>query len=72
MQFDKPYYAFVAGEVSPELFARTDLAKFDLGVAKAKNFFVDYRGGMVSRPGTEYNTSRQCSFYRHCARVRHW
>tara|TARA_R110000868_G_scaffold307378_2_gene568852 strand:- start:19135 stop:21927 length:2793 start_codon:yes stop_codon:yes gene_type:complete len=54
MQFDKPYYAFVAGEVSPELFARTDLAKFDLGVAKAKNFFVDYRGGMVSRPGTEY------------------
>lgn len=47
-------YAFIAGEVSPKLFARTDLEKYDLGVAEAYNFFVDYRGGLSSRPGSVF------------------
>lgn len=47
-------FAFIAGELSPTLFGRTDLTKFDLGMAEAKNFFVDYRGGLSSRPGTRF------------------
>ena len=47
-------YAFVAGEMSPTLFARTDLQKYDLGVSQAYNWFVDYRGGLSTRPGLEY------------------
>lgn len=48
------YSAFTAGEVSEEFFARTDLARFNYGAAKAENFFVDYRGGLISRHGYEY------------------
>lgn len=44
-------YAFVAGEISPTLFSRSDLEKYDLAVAQAENWFVDYRGGMSTRPG---------------------
>lgn len=47
-------YAFVAGEVSPSLYGRTDLTKYDFGMALAKNWFVDYRGGLSTRAGTEY------------------
>ena len=54
MSADIVKYAFVAGEISPTLFGRTDLTKYDLGLAKAMNFFVDFRGGLSSRPGTEF------------------
>lgn len=54
MSNDVVKYAFIAGEVSPTLFGRTDLTKFDLGMAEAKNFFVDYRGGLSSCPGTQF------------------
>lgn len=47
-------YAFVAGEVSPTLYGRTDLTKYDFGMALAKNWFVDYRGGLSTRAGTEF------------------
>lgn len=50
----RPQYAFVAGELSPDVYGRPDLAKFDLGLALARNYFVNYRGGVVSRPGTQY------------------
>lgn len=50
----KTISAFVAGEVSPKFYARTDLSKYDLGVKKALNFFVDYKGGLSNRPGTEF------------------
>ena len=53
MTFAKPQYAFSSGEFSPTLYARTDLEKYDLGAAKIYNFFVDYRGGVSSRPGNE-------------------
>lgn len=47
-------YAFIAGELSPTLFGRSDLTKYDLGLALAYNWFVDYRGGISTRPGTEF------------------
>lgn len=47
-------YAFIAGELSPTLYGRGDLTKYDLGMAEAYNFFVDYRGGLSSRPGFEF------------------
>jgi hypothetical protein len=46
--------SFSGGEWSPNLYARVDLAKFHSAVALATNFFVDYRGGISTRPGTAY------------------
>lgn len=46
--------SFAGGEVSPLLYGRVDLAKFHTAVSLARNFFVDYRGGLTSRAGTEY------------------
>ncbi len=47
-------YSFSAGEVSPTLYGRADLSNYQNGAAKALNFFVDYRGGLSSRPGTRF------------------
>lgn len=47
-------YGFIAGELSPTLYGRTDLTAYDMGVAEGHNFFVDYRGGLSSRPGFEF------------------
>jgi hypothetical protein len=52
-------FAFIAGELSPTLWGRGDLTKYDLGMAEAYNFFVDYRGGLSSRPGFQF-----CEFIR--------
>lgn len=46
--------SFAAGELSPQLYARVDLDKFQVGAALLRNFFVDYRGGVSNRPGTQY------------------
>jgi hypothetical protein len=46
--------SFAAGELSPSLFARVDLAKWHSGAALLENFFVDYRGGVTNRAGTKY------------------
>lgn len=46
--------SFAAGELSPTLFARVDLAKYRIGLSECYNFFVDYRGGVSNRPGTIY------------------
>lgn len=43
--------AFIAGEVSPSLWGRVDLARFHIGASTMRNFFVDYRGGASTRPG---------------------
>jgi hypothetical protein len=43
-----------SGEWSPKLFARVDLQKYKSGAALLENFFVDYRGGASTRPGTKY------------------
>jgi hypothetical protein len=47
-------FAFVAGEISPNYHARSDLEKFDLALSEVKNWFVDYRGGLSTRSGTEF------------------
>ena len=54
MSNDIVKFAFIAGEISPTLYGRTDLTKYDLAVAEGLNFFVDYRGGLSSRPGTQF------------------
>lgn len=46
--------SFNSGEWSPKLYARVDLAKYRSGAAKLENWFVDYRGGASTRPGTRY------------------
>ncbi len=48
--------SFSAGELAPSILARTDLAKYHVGAAKMRNFFVDYRSGASTRPGTAYIT----------------
>lgn len=46
--------SFSSGEVSPTLYGRADMAKYANGVELAKNFFVDYRGGLSNRTGTAH------------------
>lgn len=48
------YNSFIGGELSPSLFAHTDLDKFRNGATTCRNCFVDYRGGSLSRPGLAY------------------
>lgn len=40
--------------MSPSLFARVDLEKYRTSAALLRNFFVNYQGGVSSRPGTRY------------------
>ena len=47
-------HAFNTGEWAPELNARVDLQKYHRGAAKMLNFYVDYRGGASTRPGTKF------------------
>ena len=46
--------SFAAGELSPTLFARVDLEKYHSGAALLRNWYVDYRGGANTRPGTQF------------------
>lgn len=46
--------SYASGELSPTLFARVDLAKWHIGAATLRNFFVDYRGGITNRAGTKF------------------
>src|SRR5271166_5566833 len=46
------------------MYGRVDLAAYKSGLAVCRNFFVDYRGGVASRPGTQYiATSQQSGIY---------
>lgn len=46
--------AFTAGELSPGLWARVDLSKYQSGLKIAKNVFVHPHGGVSNRPGLEF------------------
>ena len=46
--------SFAAGELSPFLYGRIDLAKFHVGARTMQNFFVHPHGGASNRPGTRY------------------
>lgn len=47
-------HSFNTGEWAPALNARVDLQKYHSAAALLENFFVDYRGGASTRPGTKY------------------
>lgn len=46
--------SFTGGELSPSLYARVDLAKYQQGARKIKNFFVQKHGGVANRSGGEF------------------
>lgn len=46
--------SFTAGELSPALAARVDLAKYASGLRTAINLFIHPHGGASNRPGTEF------------------
>ena len=47
-------HSFASGELAPQLYSRVDLAKYHQAAGLLRNFFVDYRGGATTRPGTKY------------------
>lgn len=47
-------FGFSAGVLAPTLHFRSDLEKYDLGLAEGRNWFVDYFGGASTRPGFEF------------------
>lgn len=47
-------FSFNSGEWSPALNARVDIGKYHSGAALLRNFFVDYRGGATTKPGSRY------------------
>ncbi|MGZ3184410.1 MAG: hypothetical protein ACXU8N_18390 [Telluria sp.] len=46
--------SFSSGELTPELFGRLDLAKFQSGLAACRNFIVLPHGPVSNRSGTEF------------------
>ena len=42
------------GELSPSLYPRVDLARYQTSVRTGTNFIVRPYGGMVNRPGTQF------------------
>ncbi|WP_442777679.1 hypothetical protein ACQUGU_06550 [Acinetobacter baumannii] len=47
-------YSFNGGVISPDMFGRIDQAKYQTGVAKCKNYYVELFGGLVYRAGFRY------------------
>ena len=45
---------FTSGEISPQMWGRVDVNKYQNGVAKLRNFIVRPQGGVSRRPGTKY------------------
>lgn len=45
--------SFAGGEITPELFGRVDLGKFQTGLALCRNFIVLPHGPVTRRPGTK-------------------
>jgi len=46
--------SFAGGVITPEMFGRLDLTKFQTGLALARNFWTLPHGPVQNRPGTEY------------------
>jgi Ubiquitin-activating enzyme E1 FCCH domain len=46
--------SFAAGELSPYMYGRVDVAKFHVGCKQLQNFFVHSQGGASNRPGTRF------------------
>lgn len=45
---------FAAGELSPRLGARVDLAKYHTAAATLENFIVRPEGGLIRHPGSRF------------------
>lgn len=43
-----------SGEISPAIWGRSDLEKYHNGTSTCRNFFSNYRGGVMSRAGLAY------------------
>jgi hypothetical protein len=46
--------SFASGELSPSLYARVDLARYQTGLKTCKNFWIMPYGGARNRPGTVF------------------
>lgn len=46
--------AFTAGEISPYMFSRIDIAQYNNSAREVTNFFVRAQGGLLKRPGTVF------------------
>lgn len=46
--------AFTSGELSPSLYGRVDLARYQTGLRTLRNYFVRPHGGVSNRSGTRY------------------
>ncbi|ACL66758.1 hypothetical protein A2cp1_3428 [Anaeromyxobacter dehalogenans 2CP-1] len=46
--------SFAAGELGPRLHGRHDLAKYQVGLRRARNFFLSPEGAALNRPGTPF------------------
>lgn len=46
--------SFAAGELSPALYSRVDLAQYAIGARTMRNMLVHPHGGASNRPGTEF------------------
>jgi hypothetical protein len=63
--FNAMQASFAAGELSPFLYGRVDLAKFHVGARTMLNFFVHPHGGASNRPGTRFVGEVDDSTVRH-------
>lgn len=54
--------SFAAGELTPSLWGRVDMAKYQVGLKVCENFLIHPHGGVTRRPGTRYiaNASGEC------------
>lgn len=52
--------SFLAGELSPDISARVNIEAYAAGAAEIFNCFVDYRGGVLNRAGTQWVFIVQC------------
>lgn len=46
--------SFAAGELSPSLYSRVDLTRYQIGLKTCRNFTVMSQGGIRNRPGTRF------------------
>ena len=54
MAFTVPFKSFNGGEISPDIGARTDQAKYQAGLATCRNFFPRLEGSATNRSGTGF------------------
>lgn len=58
------YRSFAGGELTPEMFGRLDLSKFQTGLQQAENFIILPHGPAARRPGFRFNLEAKVSSQR--------